>query len=251
MTAMTAHVFPPHTHDQYGIGVIDQGGHASLSGARQVEAGPGDLILVNPGELHDGRPLDERGRSWRMLYFEPRWIDELQGDVSLVDDSEFAFVAPVIRDPNLRHLFDVAFACITGRENDLARMSFDAAALDLVARLVESRGRRRPSADGPRAAVAMARDSIDANPTQASSLFDLARSVGLSRFQLHRGFLKDFGLSPHLYILQRRIALARRLLKAGYPPADAALAAGFCDQSHLNRVFLRHFGVSPGRYRRG
>jgi hypothetical protein len=55
MTASTAHAFPRHTHDQYGIGVIDAGGHSSWSGRGQVEAGAGSLICVNPGEVHDGR----------------------------------------------------------------------------------------------------------------------------------------------------------------------------------------------------
>lgn len=73
--------------------------------------------------------------------------------------------------------------------------------------------------------------------------------VGLSRFQLHRGFLREFRLPPHLYILPQRIALARQLLKSGHSPVEAALSAGFCDQSHLNRVFKQTFGVPPGQYR--
>ena len=40
MTASPASAFPRHTHDEYGIGVIDAGGHASRSGRGQVEAGP-------------------------------------------------------------------------------------------------------------------------------------------------------------------------------------------------------------------
>jgi hypothetical protein len=48
MSASTPRCFPRHTHDQYGIGVLDVGGHASLSDRRQVEAGPGDLIFVDP-----------------------------------------------------------------------------------------------------------------------------------------------------------------------------------------------------------
>jgi hypothetical protein len=71
MSAITSRTFPRHTHDQYGIGVIDIGGHASLSDRGQVEAGMGSLIFVNPGEVHDGRALNSRPRSWRMLYLEP------------------------------------------------------------------------------------------------------------------------------------------------------------------------------------
>src|SRR5678816_1843208 len=68
MTASTARAFPRHTHDQYGIGVIDAGGHASWSGRGQVEAAPGHFISVNPGEVHDGRAIGGRPRTWRILY---------------------------------------------------------------------------------------------------------------------------------------------------------------------------------------
>src|SRR5450631_2914516 len=71
MSATTTRTYPRHTHDQYGIGVIDSGGHASLSGRGQVGASAGTLIFVNPGEVHDGRALGGRPRSWRMLYLDP------------------------------------------------------------------------------------------------------------------------------------------------------------------------------------
>lgn len=249
MTAASARSFARHAHDQYGIGVIDAGGHVSLSDAGVVEAVPGNLILVNPGEVHDGRPLGAGARRWRMLYFEPRWIDALQADVTQGDDAGFALFAPVIADPVLRALFDAAFACATAERGDLAAMAFDGAALDAMTRLVRGLGHRRPLAPCSPMSVARVREMIDADPGQAFSLADLARAAGLSRFQLHRGFVHAFGVAPHQYILHCRIGLARRLLKAGHAPAQAALAAGFCDQSHLNRAFGRQFGISPGRYR--
>ena len=43
--------YPRHSHDQFGIGVIAFGGHRSWSGRGAVEAGPGDVIMVNPGAL--------------------------------------------------------------------------------------------------------------------------------------------------------------------------------------------------------
>jgi AraC-like DNA-binding protein len=56
------------------------------------------------------------------------------------------------------------------------------------------------------------------------------------------------GTTPHAYVIQRRARLARRHLAAGLPPSDAALLAGFADQSHMTRAFVRHFGITPARY---
>lgn len=57
MALQSEHTFPRHSHDHFGIGVISQGAQRSWSLLGQVEAGPGDVIIVNPGEVHDGMPL--------------------------------------------------------------------------------------------------------------------------------------------------------------------------------------------------
>src|SRR3954454_23352801 len=77
MTLATNHDFPRHSHEQFGIGVIDFGRHQSWSGVGQVEATQGNVITVNPGEVHDGSPVGDEVRGWRMLYFEPMLVDEI------------------------------------------------------------------------------------------------------------------------------------------------------------------------------
>ena len=57
-----------------------RGGQRSASGRGPVEARIGDVITCNPGEVHDGSPLDERGRAWRMLYFAPALMFEAAGE---------------------------------------------------------------------------------------------------------------------------------------------------------------------------
>jgi len=82
VSARSRHSFPRHTHDRFGIGVIDCGAHRSLSGRGMVEAGPGDTITVNPGEVHDGMPIGDGGRSWRMLYIDPSLVADILRDMS-------------------------------------------------------------------------------------------------------------------------------------------------------------------------
>jgi AraC-like DNA-binding protein len=90
---------------------------------------------------------------------------------------------------------------------------------------------------------------LDAAPEIPISLAELAALSGVSRFQLLRGFTREAGTTPHAYLVQRRVRLVRRLLAAGRSPVDAALIAGFADQSHMTRAFIRQFGITPGRYR--
>jgi AraC-like DNA-binding protein len=246
VAAETRHVFPRHTHEQFGIGVISRGAQRSLSGRGMVEAGPGDTITVNPGEVHDGAPIGNAGRSWRMLYFDPTVIAEASSDISEGKIAAFEFSLPVIRNAGVARRFKKLFATLT-TDNVADAAGRDEALLMLLADVIGEQG----DADSGEAvpwAISLARSLIDDDPTASISLCDLARESGLSRFQVLRGFARATGLTPHAYLVQRRIDNARRLIARGTSLAEAAIASGFADQSHMTRVFVRKYGFSPGVY---
>ncbi len=96
--------------------------------------------------------------------------------------------------------------------------------------------------------IMRAKARIDDDPAAALTLAELAAEAGMSRFQLLRGFAQAMGLPPHAYRMQRRVVLARQLIARGTTLADAAAAAGFADQSHMTRAFVRLLGVTPANY---
>jgi AraC-like DNA-binding protein len=248
MRAQTARAFPRHTHDHYGIGCVDAGGHASWSGRGPVEAGPGSFISVNPGEVHDGHAVGGAARAWRILYLERGPLTELLADVNDGANPEFTFDAPVFDDGAMRSAFERAFACTTMPDDADGRRICETALLTLAAALRGHGTAALPHERGLAPPVRRARAWIDADPSAPHALSTLSKSCGLSRYQLIRGFKSEIGLAPHAYIVQRRLALARRLIRAGRELAEVAIEAGFCDQSHLARCFSRQFGVPPGRY---
>lgn len=83
------------------------------------------------------------------------------------------------------------------------------------------------------------------------SLKTLASVAGLSPFHFVRVFKQATGLTPHRYLLERRLERARELLLCrSRALAEVAIEAGFCDQSHLTLQFKRAYGVTPGEFRR-
>ncbi len=243
--AETRHAFPRHTHEQFGIGVIHRGAQKSLSGRGMVEAGPGDTITVNPGEVHDGAPIGDAGRSWRMLYFDPPLVADAAREISQGKMSAFEFTRPVIRDARIAARFGALFRSVTADEADAAAER-EELLLSLLAEVM--RGPNHAGARPVPASISIARSRIDDDPTSSITLTDLARDSGLSRFQVLRAFAQATGLTPHAYIVQRRVDVARKLIRGGTPLAEAAAAAGFADQSHMTRIFARKYGVSPGIY---
>jgi len=243
-TLVSNHHFPRHSHDQFGIGVIAFGAQRSWSGVGQVQAVAGDVIMSNPGEIHDGLPLDSEVRGWRMLYLDPALLareveEEIVGAVEIV--------RPVARDPLLAGHFARLFSCLTASRPD--RLAIDENLVRSLIYVLRQHGTARGSSHGPSPCVAKAIRRLDSAPDSQVSLAELAALVGVSRFQLLRGFAREVGITPHAYLIQRRVLLARRFLADGQTPAQAAARAGFADQSHMTRAFVRQLGITPGRYR--
>jgi AraC family transcriptional regulator len=92
---------------------------------------------------------------------------------------------------------------------------------------------------------------IEANLSQDVGLADVANASATSVSSLTRGFKTALGISPHRWVLNRRIALAQRLIyESATPLNEVAISCGFADQSHLTRVFMRNVGSSPAVWRR-
>jgi AraC-like DNA-binding protein/quercetin dioxygenase-like cupin family protein len=243
VAAETSHSFARHTHEQFGIGLISSGAQKSLSGRGMVEAGAGDVITENPNEVHDGTPIGE-GRSWRILYFDPGVIGDQVSDITEGEHTTAEIPHPVLRDRQIASQFEALFAAVTQPRAD--GMSGEERLLRLVAGVVSERppvGRSLVPGS-----IRIARDMIDDDPAAAVSLADLAKASSLSRFQVLRGFAKATGMTPHAYLVQRRIHLARRMIAHGLPLAEVAFASGFADQSHMTRVFIKKYGISPRAY---
>ncbi|WP_454850016.1 AraC family transcriptional regulator [Rhizobium binxianense] len=243
--AETSHSFARHTHEQFGIGLICAGAQKSLSGRGMVEAQAGDVITVNPNEVHDGMPIGE-GRAWNILYFDPAVMAGAVSDIGEGRQDAAEIPLPVIRNGTTAARFGALFRAITQTWSVDALLP-EELLLRLIADVMRERAERRPAAPVP-AAIRAARALIDDDPLAAVSLADLAREAGLSRFQVLRGFARATGLTPHAYLVQSRINIARRLIAGGMPLAEAALASGFADQSHMTRVFTRKYGFSPRAY---
>ncbi len=153
---------------------------------------------------------------------------------------------PALRDPVLADLFAVLFVRATDPWPD--PLAAEESLLRCLTHVFRRHGIQPPSAPGPSPSVGRALQRLDAAPEVPITLAELAGLSGVSRFQLLRGFAREVGATPHRYLVQQRVGLARLFLMAGDPPAEAASRAGFADQSHMTRAFSRQFGVTPGRF---
>ena len=79
---------------------------------------------------------------------------------------------------------------------------------------------------------------------------ELASFCFLSVSQFHQRFKQKNGMSPHQYLLQKRLARAQTLLTKGHSTSQVVESCGFSSQSAMTTLFSQHFGVSPVRYQK-
>ncbi len=92
------------------------------------------------------------------------------------------------------------------------------------------------------------RNDILGNPAMEISVATMSEKVHISSYHMIRKFAEENGLPPHKFQMQCRVRKAQELLKQGYKVVDVAHMVGFCDQSHLDRVFKAQVGVSPNQF---
>ena len=92
------------------------------------------------------------------------------------------------------------------------------------------------------------KNEIIGNPELDLSIDHMSQKVNISSYHLIRKFSNENGLTPHKFQMQCRVRKAQQFLKQGYKVVDVAHMVGFCDQSHLDRVFKKQVGISPEEY---
>ncbi len=247
------HAYDPHRHETYAIGITLDGAQGfRYRGAPQVSR-TGEIMVLHPDEAHDGHAAVPDGFSYRMIYIDPALIGRAldhEGGRTL------PFVADAVaQDRSMATLLDEAFADFPGRLDPLAGDALLAGLADALVRRAQEGARRgqreaRRAVRMPQRALLRVRDFLDAEFARPIDSADLERVADLDRFSLARAFRRSFGSAPHRYLVARRVSAARSLIAGGTPLAEVAGACGFVDQSHLNRHFKAHFGMTPGRYAR-
>jgi AraC-like DNA-binding protein len=236
------HVYPPHTHDTWTVFIVDEGAvrydlesrHHGVTGAR--------ITILPPHVVHDGRAAGVDGYRKRVLYVGTDVLPERS-------------IGPAVDHPEVADPAVVRGVLALHRSLQDPGDALEAESLLAVvgARLAHHLGDDGETAgERPEPEVAAElRVLLDEHRFTSFTLADAAETLHVSRAHLVRSFTQSFGISPHRYVVARKIDAARARLLEGEPIADVAVGVGFHDQAHLSRHFRRHVGTTPGRFATG
>jgi len=184
-----------------------------------------------PGEVHAIEVDPERTRAF------------LHDDVTLDPTTRLATRDPVIERLSACMRSEVEAGCPSGK------LFAEAMSLALLARLGACYGRHesaRPTARKlPAQQLKATIDYIESHMASDLSVTTLARRLDMSAYTFARLFKATTDVSPHAFVLSRRLGRAELLLAGELPLSEIALAVGFASQSHFTETFRRRTGRTP------
>ncbi|MBZ5488080.1 AraC family transcriptional regulator [Halomonas aquamarina] len=249
--AMEDFRYDRHAHEEYAFGVTLAGRQDFFSGGQFHRSLPGNVILFNPEDVHDGQPGGEHTLDYLMLYVAPEQVNSLFADVLGREiGAGFRSSKTLIQDARLRGaILELAWivthdvgSCID-QENALYKVVERTVQLDGAFEDVQRTTR-------PEALLGRAKAYIHAHLERDMSLDEISQAAHLSKYHFLRLFRQHYGITPHQYVINCRINAARAALAAGATTNEVALRFGFADASHFNRRFKRIYAVTPSQYRR-
>lgn len=222
-----------HTHNTWSLGLVLRGHTLYRCGRHQYAARRGSAMLVPPDTPHACNPHQAGVWHYMMCYIPPAdFRQTLAGAADALADG-----APL----RSRRLAAAMLALLRSAKQGDGQ---GRAAWQAVAEALKQQAAQPPPPLAWRALLAVLDDG-QMPPLQDADAW--ARAAGISRRQLSRR-LAASGMSPHQWLLSRRLACAQAAIRQGMPLAEAAHAFGFADQAHFQRLFKRALAVTPGRY---
>jgi AraC family transcriptional regulator len=215
---------------------------------RQTTLKPGDFCLQTHGELNFPRWTENF--EFLAISLEPEFVSRAFQDTGTSETTAFQ---------EQRGGHDPVIAYFTQRfKAELKSGSYggvlygESLALAFSLHLIECYGNcpqklRKPSGKLSSLQVRQVVEYVHEHLTEELSLINLAEQMNLSAFHFARLFKNLLGLSPHQYVLQNRVARAKKLINVSTKPnlTDVGLQVGFYDQAHFTKAFKRVVGVSP------
>ena len=240
------------THGGVSLGAVLQGTFRYRSVQGSALLAPGSILLGNPGQCFECGHEHGMGDRCIALHLAPEYWEDVVAGVPGARRATFRL--PCL--PPDAALTRALAALESSRGRDAGEL--EEALLEVASSVARAENEAHASVQSPstrdqrRIATALRRIESAAHELEPGLLGvgRLARDCGMTPYHFLRTFRAIVGMTPHQYLIQRRLQRAATLLLTSDERiADVAYAAGFNDLSSFNHRFRRTLGQSPGRYR--
>jgi len=239
--SLSNEIFTKHFHETYTVGLTHEGIMKSVNQNNTYNSYEFSTRVNNPVEIHSGS-----SSHWKHSNFYP--TIELMTNIyeQIFHEKRVPlFEKHIIEDKFLYLKLYKFFHSIFNKEE---KMIIEINLIDALSYLIINYTASTKSIEEGFEKQLIIKDSLELIHDSLSinlNLDELASNVSLSKFHFLRVFKKEMGLTPHQYILMKKIEKARDLILSGKTISEASLEMGFNDQSHFNRNFKKVFDYTP------
>ena len=247
--SLSHHHFSRHFHDHYVIELVVDGLDNFYCDGKNYTAKNNQLVLINPGEVHTGNTVSDTTLHYYSLYPGKKALEQVAASLGISLPADFCFQRSLLDQSLLTQKFRLLFDSFSSAHSswEQEEIFFDCMyELLQPATCNNFESLSNHKKDGR---IDLLIDFIRLNYKEDISLQQMADLVRLNPFHLVRLFKKSVGVSPYDYLLIIRAEHAKQLLRKGFKVKDAAIASGFYDSSHFNRMFYKIAGISPKSFR--
>lgn len=237
-------------NDYVSIAVVVAGSFKYRSARGSAVLSPGSLLLGSADESFECSHEYGSGDRCVSFNYEPAFFERLAADSA---GNGGALKFPVHRLPELPALIPLTAEAQLGLHRP-GSVNFEELAVELAGKVMTTLSGEAVSLNGPairdERRIATAIRFIELHFRRPLGVDELSALVGISPYHFLRTFKQVAGLTPHQFILRRRLReAALRLRTTAEPVLDIALDAGFGDLSNFNHTFRSVFGTTPTNYR--
>lgn len=244
-----------HYHDYYEVCCFISGDIEYWIEGRIYRPKPGDILLINPSELHR-HIVNKQTHTYEriVLWIKKEYLEGLKFDIPLVDcfnNKNFEITrhikpAPIMRTDIISKLSELSNEFYSDEYGSkLCAYSIFLRFMVELNRLALLIGENREEESEQPSLVIEVLQYISDHYSEELSLDALSQKFFVSKYHLSHEFSNTVGTSIYRYILLKRLLAARQLLLSGVTPSEAALRCGFKDYTSFFRAFKGEYGISP------
>ena len=240
-----------HINSYVEIFIYVSGDHSYIVDNSLYKMQRGDIIVINPLEVHKALPAGECEYERFFLLIDPRAfegmsIDPLSGILGRKSGSgNLISLESKERGEVLRSLYAMSECFKDGKNDTLRALSLLLGIIDRINHHIEE---RHPSAESHRQTPHLLKailTYVAENTADIQSTAEIADALGVTPQYLSNYFSKHIGTPLKAYIQTKKIALAKDMLSKGKDVTETCYDCGFNDCSYFIRVFKKHVGVTP------
>lgn len=237
-----------HTHGKQTIVGIETGALEIFYKSHQPLLTPKSIALINPNQPHYGKIMESNSTHGYVLYIDIAWWNNLYHII--FNYASRPTNKNIIENTNIYKLFIGLCKTLLSTTSSIHEKESLTVAFILNLFTFAYQNSEYVTIIKSKSIASKIKIFLDKNQHHDISIDQISKFIGLSKFYVLNIFKKEYGITPHSYLLNLKVHRAKDLIDSGVSIIDAALDAGFYDQSHFSRVFKEIFTITPKQYQK-